>query len=445
MAVIFQTLFHEGLRYIITSGGNPMLLGRGFERYLPLVRSTLRQKSVVMDENDEIFEMAKGLCHGDHEMAKMLAEIMEIVGPEGTVEVQKGSRTSLEREYIEGSYWDSSGWYSAIFQNDIEKHRMLVENASILISDFKFTSAIQFVPLLEMAVKSKIQNLIVVCFQVPDEAIGLFITNSKSKTINVIPVRTPRLTEDDRMPSLEDIAVLTGGHAFHDAAGDTPNDVKLEQLGQARIAWVNDTYFGVIGGKGDAREVRAYINQLREMTKLAKGDNREKLQKRVGRLMGGSAILKIGGKTETEINLRKTVAERAVLAVRNALESGVILGGGASLLACQSVLASSDLDENEEDKAARNILCRALEEPLRVIAKNSGYVPDTIVDKVKEAPEGFGFDGFTGKIVDLRKTGIFDALKVVDMALQVAISGAAMALTTDVIIHRKTPPEIMEP
>ena len=445
MAVIFQSIIHEGLRYIITQGGNPMLLRLGLERYAGVISTAIHENSQLFEEDEGIPEMAKGLCQGDDELAKILSEVMDIVGKDGTVEVRKGSRIGVDREYIEGTYWSSSGWFSSIFQTDIEKHRVLVENASILISDFRISSASQFIPLLEMAVKAKIQNLIVVCFEIPDEAIGLFIKNAKSKTINVIPVRTPRLIESDRMSALEDIAVLTGGAALHDAAGETINDVTIDKLGQARIAWANDTYFGVIGGKGDPRAARVYINQLKEMVKDVDGNQKDQMQKRIGRLVGGTAILNVGGKTESEITHRTTVAERAVLALRNAMEGGVVLGGGAGLLQCQSALCSTDQDKNEEDKAARRILSRALEEPLRVIAKNSGYVPDTIVDKVKDSPEGFGFDAITGKIVDLRKAGILDALNVIEKALQVAVSGAGMALTTDVIIHRKYPPEIMEP
>jgi chaperonin GroEL len=169
------------------------------------------------------------------------------------------------------------------------------------------------------------------------------------------------------------------------------------------------------------------------------------LQKRIGRLIGGSAILKVGGKTESEIQLRKLVGERAVLTLKNALEGGVVLGGGTAFVQCQTALENDDLDVTEEDKAARRILSRGLEAPLRAIAINAGFGPDIIVDRVKNAPANFGFDARSGKIVDMKNAGIVDALKVIDKALQVAVSGAAMALTTDIIVHRKMPPEKMEP
>jgi chaperonin GroEL len=445
MAVIFQALIAEGIRYIVTEGGNPMLLRHGLERSLERVSAALRENAVPLNGSDEMAGMARGLCQGDDEMAAMLGEIMDIVGHEGFIEIQSGSRVRLEREYIEGTYWDSSGWFSSIFQTDVENHRAMMEDPSILLSDLTIKSASEYVPVLEMALKAKIRNLVIIGFQMPDEAMGLFARNRQSNTINVLPVHTPRLALAERSTLLRDIAVLTGGRVFYEAAGEMLKDVHIEDLGHARLAWANDTYFGVIGGKGDSRLVRQYISQLRESVSLADGENRTELQKRLGRLIGGSAILKVNGRTESEIEQRKAVAQRAVLALRNAAESGVVLGGGATLLRCQAALSTPVDGETEEDKAVRRIFSRALEEPLRTIAVNAGFVPDTIVDKVKAAPDGYGFDARSGKLVELRAAGIIDAVKVLDMALRVAVSGAAMALTTEVLVHRKFPPEIMEP
>jgi chaperonin GroEL len=445
MAVIFQSLINEGIRTIVTQGGNPMLLRQGLERSLERVSTTLRQMAEPLNGSEELAGIARGLCQGDDEMATMLGEIMDIVGHEGFVEVRSGSRIKLEREYVEGTFWDSSGWFSSIFETDSENHRALMEDPSILISDLSVKSAADFVPVLEMAVKAKISNLVFIGFEIPDEAMALFARNSQSKTISVLPVHTPRITQLERTALLQDIAVLTGGRVFHDAARETLKDVRLEDLGVARIAWANSTYFGVIGGKGDSRLVRQYINQLRESLGKVDQEGRDQIQKRIGRLIGGSAILKVSGRTESEMESRKAVAQRGILALRNAVESGVVLGGGTAFLNCQAALATAVDGESEEDIEVRGILSRALEEPLRTIAANAGFVPDTIVDKVKAAPVGFGFDARSGKIVDLRDAGIIDSVKVLDMALRVAVSGAAAALTTDVLIHRKYPPEIMEP
>ncbi len=377
MAVMLQSLITQGIRYIVTQGGNSMLLRLGLERNLEKVSTALRAKALPVTGSDELAGMARGLCQGDDEMAAMLGEIMDIVGHEGFIEVQSGSRVKLEREYVEGTYWDSSGWFSSIFETDPENHRALMEDPSILISDFSVKSASEFVPLLEMALKAKINNLVIIGVQMPDESMGLFSRNRQSKTINVLAVRTPRLIQTERTALMEDIAVLTGGRVFHDPARETLADVHIEDLGHARIAWANSTYFGVIGGKGDARLLRQYVSQLRESVSLADPDRRDELTKRLGRLIGGSAILKVGGKTESEIEVRKAVAQRAILALRNAAESGVVLGGGTALLQCQTALATSADGESEEDKAVRRILSRALEEPLRAIAANAGFVPDT--------------------------------------------------------------------
>jgi chaperonin GroEL len=444
MAVIFQSLLTEGIRSIVTQGANPMLLRLGLERNLENLSATLRSMAEPLSGSEELAGMAKGLCQADDELAVMLGEIIDIVGHEGIVEVRNGSRLKLEREYIEGTYWDSSGWFSSIFETDSDNHRALMEDASILISDLTVKSANEFIPVLEMALKANIPNLVFIGMQIPDEAIALFARNSQSKTISVLPVHTPRITQSERASLLNEIAILTGGRVINEAASEGLTDVKVEDLGSARIAWANSTYFGVIGGRGDPRLVRQYITQLRENATQGDQETREQIQKRIGRLIGGSAILKVSAKTESEMEMRKNIAQRGILALRNAAESGIVLGGGTALLRCQTALSPSVEDESDEDKAVRRILSRALEEPLRTIAVNAGFVPDTIVDKVKAAPEGYGFDARSGEIVDMRAAGIIDSVKVLDMALRVAISGAAMALTTDVLIHRKFPPEIME-
>jgi chaperonin GroEL len=445
MAVLYQSILRGGIHHLITTDGNAMLLRNALEHYQEILCESLREKAISLSDGDQIGEIAKGLCQGDDAMADLLGEMIDIVGKDGLIEVREGSRIGLEREYIEGSYWESSGWFSANFQTDPENHRALVEDASILITDFTFKSTNELIPFLEMAVKAKIKNLIIVCVQIQDEVLGLFIKNSKSKTISVIPVRTPHIAEVDRASAMEDIAVLTGGRPFRTMAGENIEGVRIEDLGSARIAWANSTYFGVIGGKGDSRLVRSHTNNLRASMEYLEDEQLSKMKKRVGRLIGGTAILKVGGKTSSEIKIRKTVAERAVLALKNAVESGVVWGGGVALMACQDAIKDSSISRNEEDQAARRILSRALEEPLRVIASNAGYSSDSITDKVKESGQGWGFDARSGKIVDMQKAGIVDALKVIETALRIAISGAAMTLTTDVIIHRKNPPEIMEP
>lgn len=446
MAVIFQALLDEGIKYIVSAQGDPMLLRRGLERHMKTAIQALRACATPLQGRDKIAQMAMGLCQDD-EMARLLGEIFDIVGGDGMVEIRGSSRRVTEREYIEGTYWDGSGWCSSLMETDHARHRTVLDDAAILITDISVENAGDLVPVLEMAVQAKLRNLVLVLRKIPDSGIALLLHNQKSGVINTLAVRTPKIIEADRMAALEDLAVLTGGRVF--LGSESLAGVKPADLGHARQAWATADYFGVIGGKGDPHQLRQHIVRIRAMMNRSEGEDRERFQKRLGRLLGGTAILYVGGSTESETELRKAKAERAALTLRAALRGGVVPGGGAALLACQKALRLADDGHDAgggpDDQAARRILCRALEEPLRVIAANAGYNPDTIVDRVKAAPDGYGFDAWTGQVVDMREAGIVDAALVLEKALQVAVSGASMALTTEVIVHRKRPQEAYTP
>jgi chaperonin GroEL len=275
--------------------------------------------------------------------------------------------------------------------------------------------------------------------------IGLLVNNNQAKTIETMAVRTPRVGEMERVASMEDIAALTGGRIFYSAAYTSFDDFQVTDLGHARRAWATESLFGIYGGKGDPRQIRKHIAEVRGMLHTTQGErDRSDLQARLGRLHGGTVIVRVGAIHETEREARKAMAERAVTSLRNAILGGVVLGGGAALLDAQTILARLPAS-NEDEAIAFRILARALEEPMRAIARNAGYVPDIIVEKVKSAPPGHGFDAITGKIVDMRQAGVLDPVMVLEKALDIAVGGAAMALTTDVIIHHRSPVESLEP
>jgi chaperonin GroEL len=298
---------------------------------------------------------------------------------------------------------------------------------------------------LEKCVQGGVKKLVIVAAEVSDSVVGLLVKNNKAKTIETLAVRTPRVGETSRVASMEDIAILTGGRAFYSGANDTLEDFAVSDLGRARRAWATESLFGIYGGKGDPRQIRQHITHLRGQLKLAEleRDQRE-LQYRIGRASGGTAILRIGGATESQIEARKAVAERAVTSLRKAVQGGVVAGGGAALLSARSALAGLPA-RHDEEKMAYRLLARTLEEPMRTIARNAGAQPDIIIEKVKECPPGHGFDARTQQLVDMRQAGIQDALLVLKKAVEVAVSGAAMALTTDVIVHHKEPKESIEP
>jgi len=445
MAVLYQQIFNEGLRYVIQVGSNPMLLRLGLEKGLPAILASLEQDATPVAGKDQIAGMARGLCQEDVEMANTLGEIFDIVGPDGLIIVEPGQRHEMEREYIDGTYWHLSGWLSRHFVIDKADKRTTFEDAALLISDLKITDPRQLVPALDKCVKAGVKKLIILCKEMSDSAIGLLVTNNQAKTIETMAVRTPEVSGPVQVGAMEDIAVLTGGRVFYGEGKDSFENFQVEDLGYARRAWAMESMFGLFGGKGDPRQVRQHISHIRAVLPNAEPKNERKyLQQRLGRLTGATALLKVGGVTATEIEVRKETAERAVTAIRNALQGGVVAGGGAALLNAQAALEGLP-NPQDEYTVAYKILARALEEPMRTIAKNAGCMPDVIIEKVKDYPKGYGVDARTRQIADMRQVGVVDSVLVIKKALEIAVSGAAMALTTDVIVNRKQREISLEP
>jgi chaperonin GroEL len=389
--------------------------------------------------------IARGICQEDLEMAQMLGEIFDIVGPDGLIIIEAGNRAEIEREYVDGTYWHLSGWLSRLFITDKTERRAMFEDTALVISDFKIKDPNDLVPVLDRSARAGVKKLVILCKELSDSAVGLLMTNNEAKTIETMAVRTPKVRGDEQIAAMEDIAVLTGGRVFYAEANDTFETFQPEDLGYARRAWAMESLFGLLGGKGDARRVRQSMLLVREKLRKAETDNEKKnLQQRLGRLSGSTAILRVGGSTATEIEARKRMAERAVLALRQSIVGGVVAGGGAALLAAQSALAALPV-EHEEDALAYAILSRALEEPMRTIVRNAGSVPEVVIEKAKACPLGFGYDARTRQIVDLRAAGVLDSVVVLRKALEIGVSGAAMALTTDVIVHHRKPKESIEP
>ena len=443
MAVMYQLILSEGIRFITEYGCNAMLLRNGLERGLKAVLAALQQNTIPLKGRKSITNLANGIVQGDTELADMLGEIFDIVGPDGLIEVEEWNRRNLDREYIEGTYWKLTGYYSREFVSNPQDTREFFEDTAILITDLKFTETNQLLSALEKCVKAGVKKLVITAADCSDRVIGLLVRNKKAKTIDVMAVRTPRLEDIDRADAMEDIAVLTGGKIFYRAVSNTLDDFKVEDLGYARRAWAAESMFGIYGGKGDPRRIRQHTARLREKLKGFKtGDeyNQKEVGSRLGRLVGSTAILHIGGILDSEIKVRKEVANRAVNSLRHALRGGVIPGGGAALRQAQSALDGLPA-ENEDIALAYRILSRALEEPLRTIATNAGFNSDVILDRLESAPPGYGFDAVSGKIVDMKDNQILDPQMVIERALETAVSGAVMALTTDIIVHHRRPNE----
>jgi chaperonin GroEL len=445
MAVIYQLIYNEGLRYVTKVGSNAMLLRSGLEAGLTSILEALERETTPVVGKEQIAVMARGMCQEDADLANTLGEIFDIVGPDGLIIVEPGYSHEMEREYIDGTYWHLSGWLSRLFVTNKPENRTTFEDVALLISDLTITDPRQLVPALDKCVKAGVKKLIVVCKDMNDSAIGLLMMNNQAKTIESMAVRAPEVRGPVQVAALEDIAMLTGGRVFYADGNDSFDNFQIEDLGYARRAWAMESLFGLFGGKGDPRQIRQHIAHIRAMQRDAEPKNERKyLQQRLGRLTGATALLKVGGVTATEIEVRKEMAERAVMGIRKALQGGVVAGGGAALLNARAALENLPTPQ-EEYAVAYKILARALEEPMRTIAKNAGCMPDVIIEKVKDCPKGFGVDARSRQIVDMRQAAIVDSVLVLKKALEIAVRSAALALTTDVIVNHKEREISIEP
>ncbi len=444
-AVLFQSVYDQGLRHIIF-GGNAMPLRRYLEAGLRVIVVELARQRVPVEGKEKLAQLAASLCY-DPPLAEMLGEIFDIIGEYGQLEIQTSQGRGLDREYVEGIYW-KGGLLSRQMLGQPAKLKVELENPAILITDFEIEDPHDLLPVLEIVVPSGIRSLLVVANKLSDSALSLLLANQAADKLKVIAVKTPGLTSDDQLAALEDMAILTGGRPFFKAARDTLQNIKREDLGQARKAWADQgSYFGVNGGKGNPRTLREHIAKLRAGHRVAEDKAlREKLQQRIGKLMGGSATLHIGAATESEMNARKELAKRASDALRGAVVDGVLPGGGVSLLACRPALQRLiEKSTNPDERAAYRILVRALEEPIRTIISNSGGDVSETMAAIKAAGAGYGFDVTSGQVVNMLQAGIFDAATVQLAVVRSAVSSAALSLTIEVLIHKRVRQEVMVP
>lgn len=439
-AVLFQSVYNEGIHYL-TAGGNATRLRIYLEKGLQVILDQITATTVHLSGKEQLAQMAQSLSY-DPPLAKLLGEMFDVVGAYGRLEIRAGRSRELEREYVEGMYWDW-GLCSREMVVDHSRLRTEFENPAILISDLEIDDPEQLLPALEVALRAEIPALVIVAGRLSDRAIGFLLANKNPSRFQAIAVRTPGWDKTQQAWALEDLAILTGGRAFVQVAGDTFNSIRPRDFGRARRAWADLRTFGFVGGKGSPRALRQHIATLRAtFDQTADTVLRGELLQRIGKLLGGSATLWIGGATELEITTRQEVAERTAAAMRAAMTEGVVPGGGVALLSCrpalQEMLAHSDgLDE----RAAYRILIKALAEPFRTIVANAGYDASDAMAEVRLAGPGHGFDATAGQVVDMMQTGIYDPAIVLKSAAYGAVTTAALALTVDVLVHPREQPE----
>jgi chaperonin GroEL len=445
-AVLFDSIFNRGVRYIV-AGGNAMVLRRHLEEGARIVLDELTGMAAPVEGKERLAQIAESICY-DPPLAKMLGEIFDIVGEYGRLEVRSGRSRELEREYVEGMYWDSTGVVSRRMIMDQSRLRTDMENAAILVSDLEIEDPRQLMPILAAVIKAKIGPFMMVVGKLSDSSTAVLMSaNRDPEKFQVIAVKAPGATIHDRAAALADLSVLTGGRVISKHAGYSLDKVTFEDLGRARKAWADRYNFGIVGGRGDPRALRKHIANLRNAYgQIDDAADRKKLQQRIGKLMGGSATLWVGAVNEPDIEVRKELAKRTGEAMRGAIREGVLPGGGVSLLACRAALQErADQSTDGDERAAYRILVKAMEAPIRTIASNAGYDASDVMAEIRLVGPGYGFDARTGQVVDVVEAGIFDVASVQKAAVHSALVSAALALTVDVLIHRKKPPQSMEP
>lgn len=437
-AVLFHAVYNRGLTYL-AAGGNAILLRRHLERGLAEILAELDCQTLPLAGQAQLAHLAESLCF-DPPLAQLLGEIFDIVGEYGQVDIRRGHGRALERSYVEGVFWPG-GVLSQLALDTALATRIDLANPAILITDLELEDPRALMLVLEPAMQRG-GSLIVVANKLSDATTGLLLAASRDPSrFHAVAVRTPGTGTAEQSAALADLAALCGGRALIGAAGDSLRGFKLADLGQARRAWADRAYLGVIGGKGDPRALRRHLATLRASFKAAdEPAQRSALQARVGRLLGGSATLLLGGSTETELTVREERARKTADLLRAALRDGVLPGGGLALLACRQRLraalaGSTDLDQ----QAAYRILLHALEAPLRTIADNAGHEASAVLARVERAAPGHGFDARNGEIVDMLAAGIFDVAAAQKAALRAAVSGAATMLTVDTVVHKRNP------
>ena len=423
----------EGMKYV-TAGMNPMDLKRGIDLAVDAVVAELKKLARPCATRTEIAQVATISANNDPAIGEMVAEAMQKVGKEGVITVEDGKGLKSELEVVEGTQFDR-GYLSPYFINDAEKQRVVLEDAFVLLHDKKISAIRELLPLLEQVAKLG-KPLVVVAEDVEGEALATLVVNALRGVIKTCAVKAPGFG-DRRKAMLEDIAILTGGKVVAEELGRTLEKSAIDDLGRAKRVEIDKDDTTIIGGAGDPGAIKSRAATIKKEIEEATSDyDREKLQERVAKLAGGVALIKVGAATETEMKERKSRTEDALHATRAAVEEGVLPGGGVGLLRARKNVKAKVHGANPEQDAGIRIVLRALEEPLRQLARNGGQEPSVITARVDEGAGNFGFNAATGEYGDLVQMGVLDPCKVTRSGLQNAASIAGLALTTDVMIAR---------
>ncbi|MEG0249630.1 MAG: chaperonin GroEL [Peptostreptococcus sp.] len=428
--VLAQAIIREGLKNV-TAGSNPMPLRKGINQAVEAAVEELKKISKNINTKEEIAQVG-AISAGDEEVGKLIAEAMEIVGKDGVITIEESKSMVTELDAVEGMQFDR-GFLSAYMVTDVEKMESALENPYILITDKKISNIQELLPLLEQLVQSG-EKLLIIADDLEGEALSTLVVNKLRGTFDVVAVKAPGFG-DRRKAMLEDIATLTGGRFVSSELGFDLKDVDLSMLGRAQTVKVSKESTTIVGGAGEKVEIENRINQIKRQIEETTSDfDKEKLSERLAKLSGGVAVVKVGAATEIEMKERKLRIEDALNATKAAVQEGIVAGGGTAFVnvipAVDSVIDSL---EGEEQLGAK-IIRKALEEPLRQIAKNAGLEGSVIIQNVMNSDTQIGFDAANEKYVNMIDVGIVDPTKVSRSALQNAASIASVFLTTEAAV-----------
>jgi chaperonin GroEL len=437
--VLAQAIFREGVK-TVAAGANPMALKRGIDKAVERATQEIKKMSKPVT-GEMIAQVGTISANGDHSIGELIAEAMDKVGKDGVITVEESKTMETALEVVEGMQFDR-GYLSPYFVTDAETMKAVLENPFILLSEKKISAMRDMLPILEQVAKLG-KPILIIAEDVEGEALATLVVNKLRGTINVAAVKAPGFG-DRRQAMLEDIAILTGGKVISEALGIKLENVKLEDLGTARRVTIDKENTTIIDGDGETSDLQARVKTLKTQIEDSTSDyDREKLQERLAKLVGGVAVIRVGAATETELKEKKARVEDAMHATRAAVEEGIVPGGGVVFIRAAKVLDKFKLFEDNEDEPAGdpdeqigvNIVKRALEEPLRQIVSNAGKEGAVIVEKVRvEKNPNIGYNAVTEKFEDLVAAGVIDPAKVTRCALQNAASIAGLMLTTEALI-----------
>lgn len=436
--VLAQAIYREGSKLVV-SGMNPMSLKRGIDKGVALVVDELKKRTKTIGDKKEIAQIGTISANNDATVGDIISEAMEKVGKDGVITVEEAKGMETELEIVEGMQFDR-GYVSPYFVTDAEKMEVRLDDPYILLHEKKISAMKDMVPLLEQIAKTG-KPLLLVAEDIEGEALATLVVNKMRGTLKCVAVKAPGFG-DRRKAMLQDIAVLTGGNLISEDVGIKLENVTLKDLGTCKKVTVDKDNTTIVDGAGNRADIEGRVKQIRAEIEETKSDyDREKLQERLAKIVGGVAVIRVGAATEIEMKEKKARVEDALHATRAAVEEGIVPGGGVAFI--RSIGALADAKLPDEEQQGLNIVRRALEEPLRQIAANAGCEGSIVVEKVKESNGTHGFDAETEQYVDMLQAGIIDPTKVARFALQNAASVASLLLTTEAMIAEK--PKKKEP